>query len=188
MSLLEGKVAIVTGGARGIGEAIVRGLAAQGASVAFTYVSEGSAARAQALADELGDRVRAYQSDAGQFDQAAELINKVVADWGHLDILINNAGITKDTLMLRMTEQQWDDVIQTNLKSVFNMTKHALKHLMKNKTVIVIAHRLSTIMQMDRIVVLENGVIIEDGKHAELIKVKQGVYQKLWGIQAGSFV
>ena len=131
MSLLEGKVAIVTGGARGIGEAIVRGLAAQGASVAFTYVSEGSAARAQALADELGDRVRAYQSDAGQFDQAAELINKVVADWGHLDILINNAGITKDTLMLRMTEQQWDDVIQTNLKSVFNMTKHALKHLMK---------------------------------------------------------
>jgi 3-oxoacyl-[acyl-carrier protein] reductase len=131
MSLLEGKVAIVTGGSRGIGEAIVRGLAAQGASVAFTYVSEGSAARAQALADELGEKVRAYQSDAGNFDSAAALVNSVVADFGRLDILINNAGITKDTLMLRMTEQQWDDVIQTNLKSVFNMTKHALKHLMK---------------------------------------------------------
>jgi 3-oxoacyl-[acyl-carrier protein] reductase len=131
MSLLEGKVAIVTGGSRGIGEAIVRGMVAQGATVAFTYVSEGSAARAQALATELGDKARAYQSDAGNFDQAAELVNKVVADFGRLDILINNAGITKDTLMLRMTEQQWDDVIQTNLKSVFNMTKHALKHLMK---------------------------------------------------------
>lgn len=131
MSLLEGKVAIVTGGSRGIGEAIVRGLAAQGASVAFTYVSEGSAARAQALADELGDNVRAYQSDAGNFDAAAALVNSVVADFGRLDILINNAGITKDTLMLRMSEQQWDDVIQTNLKSVFNMTKHALKPLMK---------------------------------------------------------
>jgi 3-oxoacyl-[acyl-carrier protein] reductase len=131
MSLLEGKVAIVTGGSRGIGEAIVRGLAAQGASVAFTYVSEGSAARAQALADELGDNVRAYQSDAGNFDSAAALVNSVVADFGRLDILINNAGITKDTLMLRMSEQQWDDVIQTNLKSVFNMTKHALKPLMK---------------------------------------------------------
>ncbi len=131
MSLLEGKVAIVTGGSRGIGEAIVRGLAAQGASVAFTYVSEGSAARAQALADELGDNVRAYQSDAGNFDSAAALVNSVVTDFGRLDILINNAGITKDTLMLRMSEQQWDDVIQTNLKSVFNMTKHALKPLMK---------------------------------------------------------
>jgi 3-oxoacyl-[acyl-carrier protein] reductase len=131
MSLLEGKVAIVTGGARGIGEAIVRGLAAQGAFVAFTYVSEGSAARSEALAQELGDKVRAYQSDAGNFDQASALITQVVADFGRLDILVNNAGITKDTLMLRMTEQQWDDVIQTNLKSVFNMTKHALKHLMK---------------------------------------------------------
>ncbi len=131
MSLLEGKVAIVTGGSRGIGEAIVRGLIAQGATVAFTYVSEGSATRAQALATELGDKARAYQSDAGNFDQAAELVGKVVADFGRLDILINNAGITKDTLMLRMSEQQWDDVIQTNLKSVFNMTKHALKHLMK---------------------------------------------------------
>lgn len=131
MSLLEGKVAIVTGGSRGIGEAIVRGFAAHGATVAFTYVSEGSAARAEALAAELGDKVRAYKSDAGSFEQSNELVTKVVADFGRLDILVNNAGITRDTLMLRMTEQQWDDVIQTNLKSVFNMTKHALRHIMK---------------------------------------------------------
>jgi 3-oxoacyl-[acyl-carrier protein] reductase len=131
MSLLEGKVAIVTGGSRGIGESIVRGFAAQGATVAFTYVSEGSADRAAALATELGDKARAYKSDAGSFEQSAELITKVVADFGRLDILVNNAGITRDTLMLRMTEQQWDDVIQTNLKSVFNMTKHALRHIMK---------------------------------------------------------
>ena len=131
MNLLEGKVAIITGGSRGIGEAIVRGFAAQGASVAFTYVSEGSAARAQALATELGDKVKAYQSDAGNFDSASEMVNKVVADFGRLDILVNNAGITRDTLLLRMSEQQWDEVMQTNLKSVFNMTKHALRHIMK---------------------------------------------------------
>lgn len=131
MALLTGKVALVTGGSRGIGEAIVRGFAAEGATVAFTYVSEGSAARADALAAELGDNVRAYKSDAGDFNQSSDLINQVVKDFGRLDILVNNAGITRDTLMLRMSEQQWDEVIQTNLKSVFNMTKHALRHLMK---------------------------------------------------------
>ena len=131
MTLLAGKVALVTGGSRGIGEAIVRGFVAQGASVAFTYVSDGSAARSEALAQELGTQVRAYKSDAANFEQAAELITKVVADFGRLDIVVNNAGITRDTLMLRMTEQQWDEVIDTNLKSVFNMTKQALRHLMK---------------------------------------------------------
>jgi 3-oxoacyl-[acyl-carrier protein] reductase len=131
MTLLAGKVALITGGSRGIGEAIVRGFVAQGASVAFTYVSDGSAARSEALAQELGAQVRAYKSDAANFDQAAELITKVVADFGRLDIVVNNAGITRDTLMLRMTEQQWDEVINTNLKSVFNMTKQALRHLMK---------------------------------------------------------
>lgn len=131
MTLLAGKVALVTGGSRGIGEAIVRGFVAQGASVAFTYVSDGSAARSEALAQELGTQVRAYKSDAANFEQAAELITKIVADFGRLDIVVNNAGITRDTLMLRMTEQQWDEVIDTNLKSVFNMTKQALRHLMK---------------------------------------------------------
>jgi 3-oxoacyl-[acyl-carrier protein] reductase len=131
MHLLEGKIALITGGSRGIGEALVRGFAAQGARVAFTYVSAGSAARAQALAAELGPNVKAYQSDAGDYAQAEALVNDVVKDFGGLNILINNAGITRDTLMLRMTEQQWDEVIQTNLKSVFNLTKHSLKPMIR---------------------------------------------------------
>ena len=132
MKLLEGKVALVTGGSRGIGESIVRKFAEHGASVAFTYVSAGSAARSETLAAELGDTVKAYQSDAGDFTQAEALITSVVKDFGKLDIIVNNAGITRDTLMLRMTEQQWDEVIQTNLKSVFNLTKHGLKPMLRS--------------------------------------------------------
>ena len=132
MKLLDGKVALITGGSRGIGEALVRKFAEQGAQVAFTYVSAGSAARAEALATELGASVRAYQSDAGDYAQAEALVNQVVKDFGKLDILVNNAGITRDTLMLRMTEQQWDEVIQTNLKSVFNLTKHSLKPMIRS--------------------------------------------------------
>ena len=132
MQLLSGKVALITGGSRGIGEALVRKFAEQGAQVAFTYVSAGSAARAEALATELGASVRAYQSDAGDYAQAEALVNQVVKDFGKLDILVNNAGITRDTLMLRMTEQQWDEVIQTNLKSVFNLTKHSLKPMIRS--------------------------------------------------------
>ncbi|MBL7806726.1 MAG: 3-oxoacyl-ACP reductase FabG, partial [Saprospiraceae bacterium] len=95
------------------------------------YVSPSSQARAEKLAAELGANAKAYQSDAGDFAQAETLIGQVVADFGKLDIVINNAGITRDTLMLRMTEQQWDEVIQTNLKSVFNLTKHALKPMIR---------------------------------------------------------
>lgn len=131
MKLLEGKVALITGGSRGIGESIVRKLAEHGAKVAFTYVSAGSAARSEALAAELGEATKAYQSDAGDYAQAEALVAAVVKDFGKLDIVINNAGITRDTLMLRMTEQQWDEVIQTNLKSVFNLTKHALKPMIR---------------------------------------------------------
>lgn len=132
MALLTGKTALITGGSRGIGEALVRKFIEQGANVAFTYVSAGSAERAQNLAAELGDAARAYQSDAGDFAQAESLVNQVVKDFGRLDILVNNAGITRDTLMLRMSEQQWDEVIQTNLKSVFNLTRHALKHMIRS--------------------------------------------------------
>jgi 3-oxoacyl-[acyl-carrier protein] reductase len=131
MKLLEGKTALVTGGSRGIGEAIVRKFVEQGANVAFTYVSAGSAARAEALAAELGEQAKAYQSDAGDFAQAEALMAQVLKDFGRLDILVNNAGITRDTLMLRMTEEQWDEVMRTNLKSVFNLTKQALKPMLR---------------------------------------------------------
>ncbi len=137
MQLLEGKVALITGGSRGIGESIVRKFVEQGAKVAFTYVSAGSAARSEALAAELGENVKAYQSDAGDYAQAEALIAQVVKDFGKLDILINNAGITRDTLMLRMTEEQWDQVMQTNLKSVFNLTKHALRPMLRSGGAII---------------------------------------------------
>ncbi len=135
MSILKGKVALVTGGSRGIGEAIVLQFAQQGADIAFTYVSSAEKANAVAAkAEAYGIRAVAIQSDAADFQQAEALINEVVDKLGRLDILVNNAGITRDTLMLRMTEDQWDEVIRVNLKSVFNLTKHALKPMMKQKS------------------------------------------------------
>lgn len=134
MNLLQNKVALVTGGSRGIGEAIARRFAAEGAHVAFTYLS--SAERAAAVEADLqanGVKAKAYKSDAGNYQQAEQLINDILADFGQLDIVVNNAGITRDTLMLRMTEEQWDEVMDTNLKSVFNLTKHALRPMMKNR-------------------------------------------------------
>jgi 3-oxoacyl-[acyl-carrier protein] reductase len=135
MSLLTNKKALITGGSRGIGAAIVRRFAEEGATVAFTYNS--SKEKAEALAAEIsatyGVTCKAYQSDAASFSAAEALVNAVIADFGQIDVLINNAGITRDTLMLRMSEQQWDDVIANNLKSVFNLTKHAIRFMMKNK-------------------------------------------------------
>ena len=131
MNLLTGKVALITGGSRGIGESLVRGFHAAGAQVAFTYVSENSRGLSEKICQDLGAGVQMFQSDAGDFAQAEQLIAAVVAEFGRLDILVNNAGITRDTLMLRMTEQQWDDVIATNLKSVFNLTRHALKPMIR---------------------------------------------------------
>ncbi len=134
MGLLSGKVALITGGSRGIGESIVLAFAREGADVAFTYLSsEQKAMEVAAEAEKLGVSVLAMKSDAADYSQAEQLINEVVARFGKIDILINNAGITKDTLMLRMTEEQWDQVMEVNLKSVFNVTKHALKPMMKQK-------------------------------------------------------
>ena len=129
MGLLDGKVALITGGSRGIGAALVRNLSAAGARVAFTYRS--SAGPAEALVQELGEHVKAYQSDAADYGAAESLIKRVTADFGGLHILINNAGVTRDTLMLRMNEEQWDTVLDNNLKSVFNLTKHALRGMMR---------------------------------------------------------
>ncbi len=135
MKLLENKVVLITGGSRGIGSAIVHKMASNGANVAFTYRS--SAEKANAVADAAaanGVAVKAYQSDASSFEQSAELIKNVIADFGRIDVLINNAGITRDTLMLRMSEDQWDQVIETNLKSVFNLTKHVLRPMLKQRS------------------------------------------------------
>jgi len=134
MKLLENKLALITGGSRGIGKGIVEVFAAQGAHVAFTYNS--SAEAANAMADELsqnGVKVKAYQSDAAQFDQAESLVAQVLADFGSIDILINNAGITKDNLLMRISEEDFDRVIEVNLKSVFNMTKAVQRTMLKQR-------------------------------------------------------
>jgi len=136
MKLLENKVALITGGSRGIGAAIVQKFAEQGAQVAFTYRS--SAEQANSLAEQSSTAyettVKAYQSDASSFEASAELVKQVLEDFGRVDVLINNAGITRDTLMLRMSEDQWDQVIETNLKSVFNLTKHILRPMLKQRS------------------------------------------------------
>lgn len=134
MKLLEGKIALITGASKGIGRAIALAYATQGAKVAFTYLS--SVEKGQALEAELqalGIQAKGYRSDASIYAEAETLVNQVVADFGGLDILINNAGITKDGLLMRMSEEQWDSVIQINLKSVFNLTKSAMKQMMKQK-------------------------------------------------------
>ena len=135
MDLLKGKVALITGASRGIGRAMAQKFAQEGASVAFTYLS--SVEKAQALEEELrtfGGQVKGYRSDASDHKAAEDLIVQVLADFGKLDVLVNNAGITKDGLLMRMSEEQWDTVINVNLKSVFNLTKAAIKSMMKAKS------------------------------------------------------
>ena len=135
MGMLDGKVALITGGSRGIGAALVRKFTAEGARVAFTYRS--SSAKADELVAELttdAQAVKAYRSDAADYAAAEQLIKDVTADFGQLDVLVNNAGITKDTLMLRMGEEQWDQVMEVNLKSVFNLTKHALRPMLRARS------------------------------------------------------
>lgn len=134
MKLLEGKVALITGGTRGIGKGIVEEFVAQGAKVAFTYA--GSVEKAKALESELSSKsmVKSYQSDASDFDAAQQLIEQVLADFGQIDILINNAGITRDNLILRMSKEDWDTIIKVNLDSVFNLTKAVIKPMMKAKS------------------------------------------------------
>ena len=130
MGLLDGKVALVTGGSRGIGKAIALKFASEGADVVFTYLSNKAAAeQTEQELGQFGHRVKAYASDASSFESAHELVKQVIEDFLRIDILVNNAGITRDTLLMRMTEQQWDEVLNGNLKSAFNFT-HAVVPLM----------------------------------------------------------
>ncbi len=136
MKLLEGKVAIVTGAARGIGEAIAYKLAEHGAHVAFSYVSDSSTEKAAQLEQKikaLGVKSKAYKSNAGNFAESEAFVNDVVKEFGTVDVCVNNAGISKDNLLLRLTPEQWDDVMDINLKSVYNMTKHVIRPMMKAK-------------------------------------------------------
>lgn len=137
MKLLEGKNAIITGAARGIGEGIALKFAAQGCNIAFTYVSDGSAEKAKALEEKLasmGVKARAWKSNAGDYAACESFVNDVLKEFGAVDICVNNAGISKDNLLLRMTPEQWDDVMQVNLKSVFNMTKQVIRPMMKARS------------------------------------------------------
>ena len=134
MKLLENKVALITGATRGIGRGLAHRFAEEGAHVAFTYMS--SEQKARDLENELaamGVKAKGYHSDAAIFSAAEGLVAQVLADFGDLHIVVNNAGITKDGLLMRMSEEQWDAVIQTNLKSVFNLTKAAIKPMLKNR-------------------------------------------------------
>ncbi|MBQ2026167.1 MAG: 3-oxoacyl-[Paludibacteraceae bacterium] len=145
MKLVEGKVVLITGASRGIGKAIALEYAKQGATVAFTYLnSTQKALEVEAELKAFGVEAKAYQSDASKFEQAKDLIEQVVADFGRIDVLINNAGITRDGLLMRMTEDQWDAVIDNNLKSAFN-TIRAI-------TPIMLRQRQGSIINMSSIV------------------------------------
>jgi len=135
MGLLKDKVAIITGGSRGIGKGICERFIAEGAIVAFSYVS--SDEKARALEQELmanGGTAKGFKSNAAEFDAAQTLVDEVVKEFGRVDILVNNAGITRDTLLMRMSEEQWDEVMNINLKSVFNMTKAVQRTMLKQRS------------------------------------------------------
>jgi len=135
MKLLEGKIALVTGASRGIGRAIVLKLAQQGCNIAFTdLVVNEQAISVENECKALGVKAKAYASDASNFANTQEVVDEIVKDFGTIDVLVNNAGITKDTLLLRMTEEQWDLVINVNLKSVFNLTKAVQKVMLKQRS------------------------------------------------------
>lgn len=136
MKLLDSKVCIITGAARGIGEAIALKLAEHGAHIAFTYVSGSSAEKATALEEKLkgfGANAKAYKSNAGDYAACESFVNDVIKEFGAIDVCVNNAGISKDNLLLRLSPDQWDDVMSINLKSVYNMTKQVIRPMMKAK-------------------------------------------------------
>ncbi len=135
MKLLENKIALITGGSRGIGESIAMKFAEHGASIAFTYVSSEDRARSvEEKITGLGVKAKAYKSDAGDFKATEQLVADVMKDFGTIDICVNNAGISRDNLLLRLTPEQWDEVMQANLKSVYNLTKQVIRPMMKARS------------------------------------------------------
>jgi 3-oxoacyl-[acyl-carrier protein] reductase len=134
MKLLEGKTAVITGAARGIGKAIALKFAAEGCNIAFTdlAINESAQETEKALLD-LGVKAKAYASDASNYEDTHKVVDEILKEFGQIDILVNNAGITKDTLLMRMTEEQWDLVIKVNLKSVFNFTKAVQRIMLKQR-------------------------------------------------------
>ena len=136
MKLIENKCCIVTGAGRGIGEAIALELAEAGAHIAFTYVSDSSAEKAAALEDKLralGVNAKSYKSNAGNFSECETFVQDVLKEFGKIDVCVNNAGISKDNLLLRLTPEQWDEVMNVNLKSLFNMIKQVIRPMMNAK-------------------------------------------------------
>jgi 3-oxoacyl-[acyl-carrier protein] reductase len=135
MKLLQDKTAVITGGSRGIGKGIAEKFAEHGANIAFSFASSSDKAKAfeNDLIERFGVKVKGYQSDAAKFSEAESLISQIGLDFGDFEILVNNAGITRDTLLMRMTEEQWDEVMEVNVKSVFNMTKASLRNFLKLK-------------------------------------------------------
>lgn len=134
MKLLEGKNVIITGASRGIGRGIAKVFAQHGANVAFTYSSsEGPAIELEKELSSAGVKSKAYKSNAASYSEAESLVNQVLEDFGGIDVLINNAGITKDNLLMRMAEEDFDQVIEVNLKSVFNMTKAVQRTMLKQR-------------------------------------------------------
>lgn len=135
MKLLDGKIALITGASRGIGRGIAQAFVDQGAAVAFTYLS--SDEKARQLEKELssnGGKAKGFKSDASKFDEAQSLVEKVVEEFGTIDILINNAGITRDNLLMRLSEEHWDEVMEVNLKSSFNLTKAVMRTMLKARS------------------------------------------------------
>ncbi len=135
MKLLDRKVALITGASRGIGEAIALKFAEHGADIAFTYLS--SVEKARALEEKLaalGVKAKGYQSDAGDYAAAEQLTSDIIKEFGAIDICVNNAGISRDNLLLRLTPEQWDEVIQANLKSVYNLTRQVIRPMMKARS------------------------------------------------------
>ena len=135
MKLLEGKTAVITGAARGIGKAIALKFASEGCNIAFTdlAINESAQETEKALLD-MGVKSKAYASDASNYEDTHKVVDEIIKEFGQIDILVNNAGITKDTLLMRMTEEQWDLVIKVNLKSVFNFTKAVQRIMLKQRS------------------------------------------------------